>query len=44
VERLPGEHLHMVVDPVGVARGLMTLAERSGMVFPKYPRSDSNRH
>ena len=28
VERMPGQHLHQIVDPVGVAERLITMAER----------------
>ena len=35
VEHLPGKHLHMIVDPVGVARLLTTLANRAGMASSK---------
>src|SRR5690606_19568423 len=31
VERIPEEHLHMLVDPTRVARSLVEAAERTGM-------------
>jgi hypothetical protein len=35
VEQLPGRHLHQLVDPDGVARLLVALAERMGVTRPR---------
>jgi hypothetical protein len=34
VEQLPGGHLHQLVDPDGVARSLLAIAERMGVTGP----------
>jgi pimeloyl-ACP methyl ester carboxylesterase len=34
VEQLPGAHLHQLVDPDGVARSLLAIAEQMGVIKP----------
>jgi hypothetical protein len=34
VERLPGVHLHQLVDPDGVARLLLAIADQLGVTKP----------